>query len=120
MLNVKKTLTKLIDHETSTLTIVNGTVGNSNRCRKHDGMVEFFIDLEGITYSSGWNTVAQLPSGWEPENYYDFLALNTATDQATSAKVSSSGAVQIFKSSYAGAKMRIHSMHFAKLGGGTP
>lgn len=118
MLNVKKLLTKILDYDIDTLTVIKGTV-STNRCWKHAGMVEFFIDLTGLTYTSGWNTVAKLPSGFEPTAYYDFPVLNVSTDQATSGKVTATGEVQIFKSSYAGANMRIHSTHFAKLGGGT-
>ena len=118
MLNVKKTLTKLLKQEAGTLQILKGTAGAGTRCIRNGNVVEFFIDLSGLTYTSGWNGVAQLPSGWEPENYYDFVCLNTSTDASASAKVTSTGEIQIFNSSYVGAKMRIHSTHLVKLGGG--
>lgn len=117
MLNVKKTLTKILKQETGTLQILKGTAGAGTRCIRNGNVVEFFIDLSGLTYTNGWNAVAQLPSGWEPANYYDFACLNTATDESASAKVSSAGEIQIYKSSYVGAKMRLHSMHLVKWGG---
>ena len=109
MLNIKKTLTKLLTQEAGTLQILKGTAGAGTRCTRNGNVVEFFIDLSGLTYISGWNTVAQLPSGWEPNNYYD--------DASASAKVTSTGEIQIFNSSYVGAKMRIHSTHLVKWGG---
>lgn len=118
MLSIKKLLTDIIcDGKTkdSTLTINKGTAGQ-NWCKKKCGVVEFYVESTGISWGSGWNTIATLPSGYEPLLYYDFVAKDNTNDTACSCKITAGGEVQVYKTSSVSNHVRIHGIHFA--GGG--
>lgn len=116
MLNVKKTLSKIITNVSSTLDVKKGT-GAQNWCVLRNGIVEFYIEITGASWSSGWNTIATLPSGYEPIVYYDLMGKDNTNDTACSCKVTATGDVQVYKTNSLSAAVRVHSVHFAKLGG---
>ena len=118
MLNVKKLLTNLMKNVSSTLTVKKGT-GAQNWCHIRNGIVEFYIEVTGASWSTGWNTIATLPSGYEPIAYYDLMGKDNTNDTACSCKVTGSGDVQVYKTNSLSAAVRVHSVHFAKLGGGS-
>ena len=113
MLNVKKTLTKLMTREDSSATVTKGTAGNK-WCRKCGNLVEFYIEITNISWASGWNALATLPSGYEPKEYYDFAGIDQNNDIAVHCKVSALGVISVFKASGMSANVRLHSLHFAK------
>lgn len=119
MLNVKKTLTKLLNNGStanSTLTVKKGT-GAQNWCRKKCGLVEFYIEVTGASWSTGWNTIATLPSGYIPISYYDFNGIDNTNDTSCHAKITASGDVQVYKTNSLSSAVRVHGLYFA-LGGG--
>ena len=111
MLDVKKLLTKIIKLDSSTLTINKGS-GSQKWCKKRNGLVEFYVEVTGVSYSSGWNTIATLPSGYRPSAYYDFMGKDNTNDTACSCKVTAGGEVQVYKTSSLSGALRIHSSHF--------
>ena len=118
MLSIKKLLTDIISDgktKNSTLTINKGTAGQ-NWCKKKCGVVEFYVESTGISWGTGWNTIATLPSGYEPPLYYDFVAKDNTNDTACSCKITAGGEVQVYKTSSVSNHVRIHGIHFA--GGG--
>ena len=120
MLSIKKLLTEIISDgktKNSTLTINKGTAGQ-NWCKKKCGVVEFYVEASGISWGTGWNTIATLPSGYGPPLYYDFVAKDNTNDTACSCKITAGGEVQEYKTNAVSNHVRIHGIHFA--GGGTP
>lgn len=101
-----------LSYEVSTLTVNKGTEGQ-NWCRKRNGLVEFYVESSGISWSSGWNTIATLPEGFKPYLYYDFVGKDNTNDTACSCKVSAMGEVQVYKTSSLSNSVRIHNLHFA-------
>ena len=118
MLSIKKLLTEIISDgktKNSTLTINKGTAGQ-NWCKKKCGVVEFYVEASGISWGTGWNTIATLPSGYGPPLYYDFVAKDNTNDTACSCKITAGGEVQVYKTNAVSNHVRIHGIHFA--GGG--
>ena len=117
MLNVKKTLTKIIHDgstKNSTSTILKGTAAE-NWCRKKIGLVEFCVGINGITWTDGaWNGIARLPDGYRPTSPYDAVGIDYDRDVTVHAKVGSDGYINIFKPSGLSMsdKIRVHNSHF--------
>lgn len=116
MKKITTLLNEMVTGKASTLTVKKGT-GTQNWCRIRNGIVEFYVEVTGASWSSGWNTIATLPDGYEPNAYYDFEGKDNTNDTACSAKVTAGGDVQVYKTSSLSSAVRVHSTHFAKLGG---
>lgn len=118
MKNVRTLLKKATQDgaaKSSILTINKGT-GAQNWCRKKNGIVEFYVEVTGVSWSSGWNTIATLPSGYRPMSYYDFNGLDSNNDTSCHAKVTGAGEIQIYKAGSLSGSVRIHGVHYASGG----
>lgn len=96
--------------ESSTLTVVKGTVGTKNYCKKVGYIVVFYIELTGISWASGWNTLATLPTGYIPTDYFDFAGIDNTNDTACHGKVTAGGEVQVYKTSSLSNNIRLNGM----------
>ena len=82
--------------------------------RKIGHLCEAYIELTGGTYSSSaWYTVATLPVGFRPIQYFDAAYLDNASGNGVvDVKFESSGAVQVYKTSAStSTNIRLHAVY---------
>ena len=103
---------------TGTITKASGWSTGVNWVKRKFGIVEFYYECNGGTLpSSGWFTVGTLPSGFRPNSYFDMINLDNQKSTDCCVKVTSTGAIQIYRTSSMSNNFRLHGM-FSVWGGG--
>ena len=83
---------------TGTLSVASGWSGADRSWLKKTGnVVDCYLELTGGTLSSGWNTIATLPSGYRPVSYFDSLQVDNGQDSYAFTKVLASGEIRLYK-----------------------
>lgn len=109
------TVKQAIDSKQDTLSTTSGTItANSSGgwsangwCKKYGNLVSFYIDgNKSSALASGWNTVATLPSGFRPNDAFDFAMIDPGSDYASEGKVNTDGTVQVYKNSNSTTRIR--------------
>lgn len=92
-----------------TLSIARGWSGNNSYLVKSGNIVECYVEVTGGTLSSGWNTVATLPSGFRPYSYFDSIQDDNGRDSFCTVKVTAGeGYIQVYKTSTTSNNLRLH------------
>ena len=92
-----------------TLSIASGWSGGNSWLIKSGNIVECYVEITGGTLSSGWNTVATLPSGFRPYSYFDSIQDDNGRDSFCTVKVTSGdGYIQVYKTSTTSNNLRLH------------
>ena len=120
MINLKKWMAKVSEKlgtKTGTLTVASGWTATQNWCRKRAGIVEKYIEVTGGTMSSGWNTVATLPEGFRPMDYFDSVTLDNGNVTACDFKTAANGNLSVYKTSTTSNNLRLHCTFLASGGG---
>lgn len=90
------------------LSIASGWSGSNSWLVKSGNIVDCYVEVTGGTLSSGWNTVATLPSGFRPYSYFDSLQVDNGRDSFCFTKVTASGYIQVYKGSNTSNNLRLH------------
>ena len=85
--------------QTAEITVTSGWTATQKWCRKRSGVVTFYLEVTGGALSSEWNTIGTLPSGYRPAAAFDTLFINngSTTEPAVGGKITSSGAIQVWR-----------------------
>ena len=113
--NTKDYIDSGLSGKQDTLSTTSGTItANSSGgwtangwCKKYGNLVSFYVDgNKSSALASGWNTIGTLPSGFRPNDAFDFAMIDPGSDFASEGKVNTDGTVQVYKNANSTTRIR--------------
>ena len=93
---------------TGTITAASGWTIAYSRLVKSGHVVTVTYNVSGGTFSSGWNVLGTIPSGFRPPSALDFCGIDNVTCGSVQAQITGSGNIHVYKAGTINNDIRLH------------